>query len=606
VGGVAITIRRIRATHLTPERSTMNADIPRTAARRKALATLVLLALLPATAAAQPAFYPDRPALSERVEKVRQALQQFGPEPDMRKKAQEELDRSIRDLRGVIDLGHALVLPEWSAAVIAPEIPATAGREKIARDFEKALGDALGKGDATRRCAALTLMAEMTIDEKGRQRVDGDPLLRETLGRLLEKVGALSRSDDAGVREAVARALGRTALEPNKIVVPLEKLLRDREVKVKRAAAEALMRQARGGDTPPGKLGPRERFVETTLEACAAVARVAARGLDDPDEQVSRQSAEAIKQAARGASGAVRAREQALWPERFQAPAVPVKPAGAEGGEPPARPWQAFRPAASALGDAVAWLRPLLHSDKAGRRVQGCQVVEAIAETRAQMLRVTSDKGALAKALGGTQDPLLAGLKEVVKDLADCADHKDVEVRLAALYVLEELGPEAAPAARATAKAMADEDSFVRWAAARVLGKMAPEEAKTAVPALASRVGDDNGDVRITALAALERYRAAARPAVKEVSQALKGGDEQTRLWAVRVLTAVGPEGREETTEPLIGALSAKEPAIRRAAVTALARFDKPDQKTRAALRAALADDDGEVRRTASEALLAE
>ena len=69
---------------------------------------------------------------------------------------------------------------------------------------------------------------------------------------------------------------------------------------------------------------------------------------------------------------------------------------------------------------------------------------------------------------------------------------------------------------------------------------------------------------------------------------------------------AFGPEGRKEATEPLIGVLSAKEPAIRRAAATALARFDKPDQKTRAALRAALADDDGEVRRTASEALLAD
>src|SRR5262249_15517517 len=106
-------------------------------------------------------------------------------------------------------------------------------------------------------------------------------------------------------------------------------------------------------------------------------------------------------------------------------------------------------------------------------------------------------------------------------------------------------------------------------------------------------------------LAALERYGPKARPAIKAVIQTgKKNGDEQTRLWAVRVLAAVGTEGRSETTTPLIEALSAKEVAIRRVAVAALARLDKPDQAVTDALRTALADTDSEVRRTASEALL--
>jgi HEAT repeat protein len=266
--------------------------------------------------------------------------------------------------------------------------------------------------------------------------------------------------------------------------------------------------------------------------------------------------------------------------------------------------WGEIRPVANAFGQVVRPLLPLLASETSARRVRGCQALEAIAATRARMVQAAGGAAPLARALGG-KDPLLPGLAGAVPDLIKCvADQKDVKVRLAGLYVLEELGPEAAPAAAATAKALGDDDSFVRWGAARVLGKMAPAGAAEAVPALAVRVGDENGDVRITALAALERYGPAAMPAVGEVSQALKKGDEATRLWAVRVLAAVGPGGKAKTREPLIAALSAKSVGIRRIAAGALAGFDKPDEATKAALRAALADEDAQVRRTASEALL--
>ena len=231
--------------------------------------------------------------------------------------------------------------------------------------------------------------------------------------------------------------------------------------------------------------------------------------------------------------------------------------------------------------------------------VRWCQALEAIA-TAGNDLRVVG--------ISDDKDPLFAALKkEAVPALKKCAGHSDIEVRLTGLYALEEFGPDAAPATEPIVKDLADDDAFVRRAAARVLGKMAPAEAKTVVPALAARVADEkNGDVRITALAALVRYGAEARPAVKAVTGLMQKGDEQTRLWAVRVLAAVGPDGKTETTGPLINALSAKEVDIRRVAVAALARFGKPDKATTDALRTALADTDSEVRRIASEALLAD
>jgi HEAT repeat protein len=565
----------------------MSAATPRpSTARRTPLVPLVILALLPATAAAQPGFSPAQPAVPERVVKVRQALLQFGPDPDTRKEAQEELDRRVKALRGVNDLAQALVLPEWEGAHTVGVTP-PAGREALARRFEEALGKALA-GDAAQQCAAATLFAEMTIDNQQPGRGHGlDGFLTKTLSPLVDKVEPLTRSKDAAVREAVAHALGRTALEPKKVVEALARLLGDKEkeVAVRRATAMALVRQARGGDPRPGELGPEARNFETDLAACSAVVPVAVKGLGDEDDQVSRDCALAVKQAAWTFKGPLGTLE--FGPRvRFREP---------------------FRLAADALGQGVEPLRSLLKSAKAERRVQACQALEAIASIRGQVLQVASDGSALAEALGDKKHPLHIGLREAVPDLAECAGHKNVEVRLAALYVLEDLGPDAAPAADKVVSALKDDDPFVRWAAARVLGKMAPAEPKMAVPALAARIGDDNGDVRITALAALERYGPAALPAVKEVSgAAIKGGDEQTRLWAVRVLAAVGPDGRKQTTASLIEALTAKETAIRRAAAAALARFGKPDETATKALRNALADDDPQVRRTASEALLAE
>ena len=243
----------------------MSADSPWTSAvRRIPLASVILLALLPATAAAQargpaPMFFDDRPALPERVEKVREAVREFPFNPDMQTAAQEELSRRVKALRGVNELAQALVLPEWVGR--APPGSGTtepAGREEIARRFEEALGKALA-GDAARQCAAATLFADITVSvahPRG-QGPGGDPFTTKVLSGQLEKVASLAKGSDAGVREAVARALGRTALDSAKVVEPLARLLGDKEVTVRQAAAEALLRQARGGYTPLGQLSPR-------------------------------------------------------------------------------------------------------------------------------------------------------------------------------------------------------------------------------------------------------------------------------------------------------------------------------------------------------------
>src|SRR5207253_1080834 len=131
----------------------------------------------------------------------------------------------------------------------------------------------------------------------------------------------------------------------------------------------------------------------------------------------------------------------------------------------------------------------------------------------------------------------------------------NVRVKLAALYVSENLEAEAAGAAEALVTALADESPFVRWGAVRALGRMAPQQADKAVPALAKLLADANGDVRITTAAALVRYGPAAKPAVAALRKAFHGASTPLSIWIMRALMAVGAEARPAVPE-LILALS--------------------------------------------------
>ena len=117
---------------------------------------------------------------------------------------------------------------------------------------------------------------------------------------------------------------------------------------------------------------------------------------------------------------------------------------------------------------------------------------------------------------------------------------------------------------------------------------------------------DESVDVRITALAALERYGPATAGEAKAIGKALSAKDAQTRLWATRAIAAVGPKGREEGMEALSKALGDEEVRIRRLAAEGLMAFGPYDEPTTKALRKALIDSDDEVRRNASRALLVE
>jgi HEAT repeat protein len=176
--------------------------------------------------------------------------------------------------------------------------------------------------------------------------------------------------------------------------------------------------------------------------------------------------------------------------------------------------------------------------------------------------------------------------------------------RRALIDVLEMLGPEAAPAIPALVQALSDRDLFVRWSAARTLGRLAPEGANQAVLPLARLLCDRDLDVRLAGANALIRYGPDARAAVDALVRAVVSKtDAEFRIVVMQALEAIG-QPAAGTIPALAGSLRDPDPRVRLEAARVIGRFGPRAAGAVGALREVLADPDSEVRKAASEALL--
>lgn len=151
--------------------------------------------------------------------------------------------------------------------------------------------------------------------------------------------------------------------------------------------------------------------------------------------------------------------------------------------------------------------------------------------------------------------------------LAPFMGDPDFEVRSAAIDVLVKLGVETVPA---MVRALADNNSLVRWNAASVLGRIGPA-AKDAVPALVRvlkdphtvvTVGAKKGHkVRELAAWALGKIGPEAKDAVPSLVQALGDDNSEVRKAVVGTLGAIGPAAKD--TIPDLLRLFAREDHLR-------------------------------------------
>jgi HEAT repeat protein len=125
---------------------------------------------------------------------------------------------------------------------------------------------------------------------------------------------------------------------------------------------------------------------------------------------------------------------------------------------------------------------------------------------------------------------------------AGVQDDPDVQGRRAAIDVLEALGRQAAPAAPALLAALADRDRFVRWAAARALGKVRPTNTETVIPALTRLLKDGDLNLELAAVNALCAYGPGARAALPALTEAVRAPEPEMRLAVMRALECIGSD----------------------------------------------------------------
>lgn len=540
------------------------------------------------------------------VEEFQQALRAQVRDPNNAEEIafrKATLLQRAQKLQEVGDLGRALALDHWrdgdqNAAIAAVDGPL---RAELVGRFEKGMRAALTDGTPTQKLGALALLGQMGV----RIRAEKPEVLLAR--KLSSEIILQAQGDDPVVRQAAAQTLGLVYPDPLPATATLGKLLESDDVELRRAAAAALRSLLQ---TVRDLMGGRNFQVDLRPEQLALIVRIVAplagRGSGDRDAQVRALSVETCQ------LGAVILAVLAPDPPFLGFPPPGRKPSVEE-----QREIDEYRklvvseralvlPSVRALAMELPALGRAMDDAQANVVVEAGQALEAMIVLRQALLRraasVPADAGAAARD-GLGDDPLGAALQALVPQFARQLQRPEEQVRLAGVYALESLGPEAQAAGDALVAALADASVFVRWGAARALGKMAPHRAAKAVPALARLLTEENADLGITAAAALERYGPSAKAAVPALCKAVTHTDPATCGWAVKALGAIGPEAKE-AVPCLIQALSAKDPELRLAAIRALGRLGPSARPGAAALTKALNDPDVNVRQAAAEAMV--
>ncbi len=554
--------------------------------------------------------FAGEPFAFDPVAELRQVLQTPVVDTSFRspelQQRRSDLNRCTARLCRVPDLREALLLREWQTEAAQEYIALIdqAARTAIARRFEEAVLDILRHGDTADRLAAVNMLAET------------GPLLRDTripgwsMRGFTGVLADLVRGQTPVLCAAAARALSRINADPILAVPALAQLVQARDPLLRRAGAGGLADLVRAAGQGlfrrPGTPGQTSRADVLVLGRLAIPAACA--GLGDADATVRLLSIEALRQTV------------AVVRKLISDPALT---------NPDQVPEQAdaqLMAVARALEDQTAGLTVALQDPVAEVRLRAHQTLEEVGAVWTHLEGRDGGPapgGSVAEAVrpaGLTKDvtaveptpwtagplaaqPLRQRLHAALPSLVAGVADPDVRVRQAAIEALEVLGADAAPAAPALVRALADRNVFVRWAAARTLGKMAPAQAVLAVPGLQALLRDRDLDVRLAAAEALKHFGPAAQAALPVLLEAVQKGDPTVRLAALEVLESIGPPA--QAAIPVIAAaLQTPDVRVRQAAAHLLGRFGPLALEARESLRLAMLDGNSEVRRAASDALL--
>jgi HEAT repeat protein len=525
------------------------------------LATTWLCVCLLATGFAQgqePEPQPRIDPLHQLAQALRASLR--GPAP-----RDAQLRVAVERLHSLDDLRAALLLTGWRDRDPDENLAIVDARHRavVVGRFQRELRAALRQPELDSRLSALKIIAGLDLRMLGNGET---PLARDFTADVVE----MTRTGPVTLRELAARTLGKIDAEPTVAAAALGALLRDPEPRLRIVAAESLgnLTTTALRLSPAGVCDEHAR-TEAVAAGCAALP-VAVGGLNDAAAEVRLACVEVLASAAQALAHVVAEPPDSEELDDWTAYQTDVE-----------QERETVRPLIAALKDQSQTLARAAADGDSRVRIAARHALESVAGARLRLMARASSAVAPPEGQGDAEvaarsakflldDPLLAELRQALPALTAGVDDADVESRRAAIDVLEAMGRNAAPATPALVGALTDRDRFVRWSAARALGKVRPGDAEAVVAALARLLGDGDCDVRIAAAGALTAYGPGARAALPA----------------------------------LVTAAQAREPELRLAAVRALDRIGSQDTAALAVLNAALSDGDPRVRRTAEEALL--
>ncbi len=470
---------------------------------------------------------------------------------------------------------------------------------------------------------ASDLVSKVYSDQRG---LVGGAVVRD----LLPELARLAESPDSGVRIAVARAMGTIILELKEALTPrASELIRSTILRIQKsgdpeprravidttASLVKLLNPDAGEESIQPKIATRE-----DLFSLLNLTPILFNGMADEDALTRKKATFVLSRLTN-----LVARDRVIL---IVTPSLSQPPAGRKMTEEEV----AFIKTNQAdLDRELKAIQPRIEVFRTQTDVLAKVVVDPDPEIRLSALRMLEDLGTLQNyvserivslpsekkdettpAPATSLGPVFVAVRpSLVRNLSD----PNPKVRLAAAQVLESRGESARPAARALIERLSDPNPFVRWVAVRTLGRFRSPAAPGAVEGLGNTLMDRDLSVRIAAANALESLGAEAGPAIPALLASANRGDADYREAALRAIGTAGPfvpstvilrEKRGQVIVPVVAReLSNPDVRVRRAAALALGRLGNDAALAAGALQKALNDDDSEVRRYATEALLA-
>jgi HEAT repeat protein len=538
---------------------------------------------------------------ADPVDELRQVLKSSVRDPAVRDRKLNEIIPLIQDLN---DLRRAIVLREWrdqdpEQKWIAVDLP---HRATLARWFAQRAREVFQHGDETAQLAVLCLLTDFANVSHASSANLG--IAREFTPDLV----SLIKRTKGAVRMSAVRVLAQIDPEPESAASAFTDMLAAADISERAGAAEALANWMHSVSDLAAHNSNTAR-AETARGHLGRVGQVvvpmAGRALGDTDPRVRGQALRALGQSAEALKQVVLA---GRLPEDLEDVSETHERLDQERDD--------LLPLILALKDQGAALTRVLTDPDSEVVALARQALEDMTNPQLRLLeranQVTQDKGGPPASLPPTRfvltsssrDPLLQGLQGMVRTLAAGLADKDVRARRTVIDVLEGLGPAAAPAAAQLVQALADSDPFVRWAAARTLGKISPVEAATAVPALARLLEDTDLDLRLAAAVALERYGPAANAAVTALMESVQSTEPVLRIASIRALGSIGAPDACQAIPILSESMTDPDSRVRQMAAKVLGKMGPLAREAEIALRQALDDKDPEVQKAAGEALL--